>query len=190
MKHLQREIQVLKKSCFDLNFEVKEKLKTFHFDVDDISKDVPAVINQLRIRFDQKKKLQTCEFVQLEKDNCDIHNQLTNLNEQYNKLKSDFCDREDAFNCIQHEYELLKRKYDELRCQAESTYSAIGESQFLQNTLTEIAKTVISDFSSDNQKSFDTILDSFTRKIRLVYGISIDYLRCIHMSVCKNFHVY
>lgn len=166
LKQLQREIQVLKKTCSDLNFEVKEKLKTFHFDVDDISKDVPAVINQLRIKSDQKKKLQSSEFVQLEKNNFDIHNQLASLSEHYSKLKSDFCDRENAFNCVQHEYEVLKRKYDELRCQAESTYTAIGESQFLQSALTEIAKTVVSDFSNDNQKPFDTILDSFTRKIR------------------------
>lgn len=185
LNQLQREIQVLKKSCADLNFDAKEKLKTFHFEIDDISKDVPALINQLRIRHDQKKKMQTCELVQLEKNNFDIHNQLASLSEHYNKLKSDFCERENAFNCIQREYELLKRKYDELRCQAESTYTVIGESQFLQNALTEIARTVISDFSNDNQKSYDSILDTFARKIRY---IKIEVFSCLSYHFLAHFY--
>lgn len=166
LNQLHREIQMMKKSCADLNFEAKEKLKTFHFEIDDVSKDVPALISQMHIIHDHKKKMQTCEFLQLEKNNFDTLNQIASLNEHYNKLKSDFCDRENAFNCIQREYELLKRKYDELRCQAESTYTVIGDSQFLQNALTEIAKIVISDFGNDSQKSYDSILDSFARKIR------------------------
>ncbi|XP_063706276.1 rootletin [Culicoides brevitarsis] len=141
--------------------------------MDDVTKDLPAVVNQVRILSEQKKKLQTCEFVQLEKNNYDIHNQLAGLNEHYNKLKVDLCDRENAFNCLQREYELLKRKYDELRCHAETTYTVIGESQHLQNALTEIARSIVSDFNNDNQKPFDSVLESFARKVR--FNQNMDY---------------
>lgn len=168
LKQLLHQIQILKKDCHDLNYEVKEKFKTFLYDVDDLTNDVPTAINQLQIQINQKKKLQFNEITQLEKENFEISKQLSNLNEHYNELKLEFCNREEKLNYIQHEYEILNRKYEDLRHHAENTYTKMEESQVLHKALAEIARLVISDYVSNTHKSLDANLDSFVKNNRYV----------------------